>query len=50
MQSFMSEAQTLTPTPEKKSVKDDSTSDSTEEDMKVFLKGLEELDFDHPRI
>ena len=50
MQSFVSEAQTLTPTPEKKIVEDDSSSELIEEDMNVLLKGLEELNFDHPRI
>lgn len=41
MQSFVLEAHTLTPTPEKKLVKDDSSSESMEEDMNVLLKGLE---------
>ena len=50
MQSFVSEAQTLTPTPEKKPVEDDSSSESMEEGMNALLKGLEQLDFDHPRI
>ena len=50
MQSFVVEAQTLTQTPKKKSVEDDSTNESTEEDMNVLLKGIEELDFNHPWI
>ena len=50
MQSFVLEAQTSTPTPEKKTVKDDSSSKSMEEDMNTLLKGLEELNFDHPHI
>ena len=41
MQTFTVEAQTLTPTPEKKTVEVDTTSDSTKEDMNVLLKGLE---------
>ena len=50
MQSFVSEAQNPTPTPEKKTVKDDSSSESTEEDIDVLLKGLAKLDFEHPLI
>ena len=50
MQSFVLEAQIPTPTPEKKTVEDDSLSESMEEDMNVLLKGLKELDFDHPHI
>lgn len=46
----MSEAQTLTPTPEKKTVEDDSSSEAIEEDMNVLLKGLEELNFKNPCI
>ena len=50
MQTFAAEAQTPTPTLEKKTNEVDTTSDSTEEDMNVLLKGLGELNFDHPRI
>lgn len=50
MQSFVSKEKTLTPTPEKKPIEDDLLSESTEEDINVLLKGLEELDFDHPHI
>ena len=50
MQSFVSEAQTPTLTLEKKPIEDDSSSESTEEDIDVLFKGLAELDFDHPRI
>ena len=50
MQSFVLEAQTPTLTPENKTIEDDSLSESTEEDMNVLLKGLEELNLDHPRI
>ena len=49
-QSFTTKVQTLMPTPEKKTAKVDASSGSTEEDMNVLLKGLEELNFDHPRI
>ena len=48
MQSFVLESQTPTPTPEKKLVEEDSSSESTEEDINVLLKGLEEVDFNHP--
>ena len=37
-------------TPENKIADVDTSSDLTEEDMNVLLKGLEDLDFDHPRI
>ena len=50
MQSFAAEAQTSMQTPEKKTTKADTSSDSTEEDMNILPKGLEDLDFDHPRI
>ena len=50
MQSFVLEAQTPTPTPKKKLVKDNSLSESTEEDADVLLKGLAKLNFDHPRV
>lgn len=50
MQSFVLEAQTLTPTPRKKTNEDDSSSELIEQDMNVPLKGLEELNFDHPQI
>ena len=50
MQLFTVEAQTPMPTPEKKTVEVDTISDTTKEDMNVLLKGLEELDFDYPRI
>ena len=50
MQSFVPEAQTSMLTLEKKTAEVDTSSDSTEEDMNVLLKGLEYLDFDHPRI
>ena len=50
MQSFVPEAQMPTPTLGKKTINDDSSSESTKEDMNVLLKGLEELDFHHPRI
>ena len=50
MQSFADEAQTLTQTPEKKTAEANTLSDSTKEDMNVLLKGLEDLDFNHPRI
>ena len=50
MQSFEIEVQTMTMTPEKKTAEVDIASDSMEEDMIVLLKGLEELNFDHPRI
>ena len=50
MQSFVAEAQTPTQTPEKKTVEVGTSSDSTKEDMNVLLKGLEDLDFDHPII
>ena len=50
MQSFVVEAQMPTQTPEKKTIDADTSSDLTEEDMNVLLKGLEDLDFDHPRI
>ena len=50
MQSFVAEVQMSTLTPEKKTAEFDTASDSMEEDMNVLLKGLEELNFDHPRI
>ena len=50
MQSFVAEVQMPTPTPEKKTDEVDTASDSTEEVMNVLLKGLEKLNFDHPRI
>ena len=50
MQSFTVEAQMLTLTTKKKTIEVDTSSDLTEEDMNILLKGLEELDFDHPRI
>ena len=50
MQSFVLEAQTPTQTHEKKTAEADSSSESTEEDMNVLLKGLEDMDFNHPRI
>ena len=37
-------------TPKNKNVDADTSSHSIEEDMNVLLKGLEDLDFDHPRI
>lgn len=46
----MAEARTPTQTPEKKTAEVDTSSDSTEEDMNILLKGLEYLDFDHPSI
>lgn len=50
IQSFIAEVQTPMPTLEKKTAEVDTSSDLTEEDMNVLLKGLEELDFDHPII
>lgn len=52
MQSFVSEAQTPTSTLEKKPLakKDNMSSDSMEEDIDVLLKGINELDFENPRI
>jgi hypothetical protein len=50
MQSFVVEAQTPTLTLEKKTTEVDTPSESTEEDMNILLKGLEDLDFNHPRI
>ena len=50
MQSFVAEVQMPTSTPEKKTTEVNTASDSTKEDMNVLLKGLEELNFDHPRI
>lgn len=50
MQSFAVEAQTSTQTPKKKIVDVDSSSKSTKEDMNALLKGLKELNFNHPRI
>ena len=38
-----------TQNPQKKTIDADSSNESTEEDMNVLLKGLEELDFDQPR-
>ena len=53
MQPFMSEAQqTTTSAIEKKLVdnEDDTSSESTEEDMDVLLKVMVELDFEHPHL
>ena len=50
MQSFTAEVQTPTLMLEKKMAEVDTASDSTEEDMNILLKRLEELNFDHPRI
>ena len=52
MQSFASEAQTSMLTPEKKSLEkeDDTSSESTKEDIDILLKGIVELEFEHPCI
>lgn len=54
MQPFVPEAQQTAPSnTEKKPLVDkeeDTSSKSTEEDMDVLLKGIAELDFDHPRL
>lgn len=52
MKSFVSEAHTSTSTLEKKSPdkEDNMSSESTEEDIDILLKGITELDFEHPCI
>ena len=53
MQPFVIEAQLpTTSTTKKKPVdkEDDTSSESTKEDMDVLLKGIVKLDFEHPRL
>ena len=53
MQPFLPEAQqTTTSTIEKKPIdkEDDTSSELTEEDMDVLLKGITELEFEHPQL
>ena len=54
MQPFILEAQQTAPSNTNKKPlvdkEEDTSSESTEEDMDVLLKGIVELDFDHPRL
>ena len=54
MQPFVPEAQQTVPSNTKKKPlldkEEDTSSESTEEDMDALLKGITELDFDHPRL
>ena len=54
MEPFIPEAhQTTTSITEKKPIvdkEDDTSSESTEEDIDVLFKGITKLDFDHPRL
>ena len=54
MQPFVLEVHPTVPLSTKKkplpNKDEDTSSESTKEDMEVLLKGIAELDFDHPRL